>query len=69
MKILIALCVGCLLGYFVTMLGFTMCIKGTLFCITEDEQPYVFVELDKSVENIASHKFVIFRTSQKKQRL
>ena len=60
-----------LLGFVVGMVFFLICLAarsiGTLRVDQSDptEQPYLFLELDKPVENIVKEKYVLFRVSKK----
>lgn len=60
-----------LLGFVFGMIFFLICLAvrsiGTLRVDQSDptEPPYLFLELDKPVENIVKEKYVLFRVSKK----
>ena len=60
-----------LLGFVGGMVFFLICLAarsiGTLRVDQSDptEQPYLFLELDKPVENVVNEKYVLFRVSKK----
>ena len=60
-----------LLGFVGGMVFFLICLAarsiGTLRVDQSDptESPYLFLELDKPVENVVKDKYVIFRVSKK----
>ena len=60
-----------LLGFVGGMIFFLICLAarsiGTLRVDQSDptEQPYLFLELDKPVENIVKEKYVLFRVRKK----
>ena len=60
-----------LLGFVCGMVFFLICLAtrsiGTLRVDQSDptEQPYLFLELDKQVENVITKKYVLFRVSKK----
>ena len=60
-----------LFGFVGGMIFFLICLAarsiGTLRVDQSDptEQPYLFLELDKPVENVSKEKYVLFRVSKK----
>lgn len=60
-----------LLGFVLGMVFFLICLAvrsvGTLRVDQSDptEPPYLFLELDKPVENIVKEKYVLFRVTKK----
>lgn len=60
-----------LLGFVFGMVFFLICLAlrsvGTLRVDQSDptEPPYLFLELDKPVENIVKEKYVLFRVNKK----
>ena len=64
---MILLGVGCAIGAIVTMLIFRKFIVGTLLVtkIESEEQPYLFLDLDKDVGAISNKEYVIFKVNAK----
>ena len=67
MDLILALCVGVLLGALLMNLILKCSSAGKLHIVTDkqDGNSYMFLELDKSVKEVASKKFVNFEITQK----
>jgi hypothetical protein len=72
MEIILALCVvfalGMLVGYFTCKHGHSEeSSLGLLHIVKMDDcdEPYMFLELDKSMDEVASKKYATFKVTQK----
>lgn len=66
MELILALCGALIAGIFIGWFAFHRSTIGKLHIIRdEDDEAYMFLELDVSVENIASKKYARFKVTQK----
>ena len=65
MKIFLAILVGIIAGMFVMAIGVLQLCAGILRIDSSDEDgPYLFLDLDKNVDSIRERKYVLFKVKE-----
>ena len=57
--------IGLSVGIFISAAALVRMNAGMLKTMYDDDEPYLFLDLDKYPEEIVEHKFVVFRVEQK----
>lgn len=60
--------IGTMVSLFVFLLYRNDKTFGTLKTAYDDGEPYLFLDMDKSPEDIAAHKYVIFKVERPTQK-
>ena len=67
MDLILGVCIGIFLGVVVTATILRTTSSGTLHIVTmiQDGETYMFLDLDKEVDEITSKKYATFKITQK----